>query len=317
MPAALSRTTYRVLARLAAVALLCTGAGYTPADAAGANTPGALRTRYDALQDRLHHNPFQRPLALDSSETADGVAGSIHVLVDHPFATVAAALQNPGHWCDILILHLNTKYCRATTAAAGNVLNVNIGKKFDQPLDESYRVDFAYRVAARTPDYLQVRLNADTGPLGTSDYHIMLEAIPLEGGRTFIHLAYSYAYGLMGRLAMQAYLGTTGRDKVGFTVTGARADGRPLHIGGMRGAVERNTMRYYLAIEAFLGALFRPLPVQFEKRLRDWFAATERYPRQLHEMELDAYLDMKRREYRRQQAGQPAAHAGRLRMTAP
>jgi hypothetical protein len=67
--------------------------------------------------------------------------------------------------------------------------------------------------------------------------------------------------------------------------------------------VERNTMRYYLAIEAFLGALAAPPQARFEKRLRDWFAAAERYPRQLHEMEQGEYLDMKRKERLRQQAG--------------
>jgi len=106
----------------------------------------------------------------------------------------------------------------------------------------------------------------------------------------------------MGRVAMQVYLGTTGREKVGFTVDGTQADGQPQHIGGMRGVIERNSMRYYLAIEAFLGALSVPPQAQFEKRLRDWFAATERYPRQLREMEQTAYLEMKRREHQRQQA---------------
>ena len=100
---------------------------------------------------------------------------------------------------------------------------------------------------------------------------------------------------------MQAYLGTIGSDKVGFTVVGRQSDGQPLHIGGMRGVVERNTMRYYLAIEAFLGALSAPPQARLEKRLHDWFAAIERYPRQLHEMEQAEYLDMKRREYSRQQ----------------
>jgi len=70
----------------------------------------------------------------------------------------------------------------------------------------------------------------------------------------------------------------------------------------MRGVIERNSMRYYLAIEAFLGALSAPPQAQLEKRLRDWFVATERYPRQLHEMEQTAYLEMKRREHQRQQA---------------
>jgi hypothetical protein len=70
----------------------------------------------------------------------------------------------------------------------------------------------------------------------------------------------------------------------------------------MRGLVERNTMRYYLAVEAFLGALSAPPQARVEKSLSDWFAAIERYPRQLHELERGEYLDMKRREYSRQQA---------------
>jgi hypothetical protein len=125
----------------------------------------------------------------------------------------------------------------------------------------------------------------------------------VDNGRTFIHVSYAYGFGTVGRLALQVYLGTIGRSKVGFTVAGTQADGRPLHIGGMRGVVERNTMRYYLAIEAFLGALSTPPLARMEKRLRDWFAAAERYPRQLHEMEQDEYLDMKRKEHLRQQAG--------------
>lgn len=280
------------------------------AGVAGVNAAASLRTQYSALQEQLGNNQFQRPLHLDSSETPGGVKGGIYALLNYPFATAGAALSSPGNWCDILMLHLNTKYCRAATAAAGDIINVSIGKKHDQPLDETYRVVFAHRVAAQTPDYLQVTLSADEGPLSTSDYRIVLEAIPLDRGRTFIHLSYSYNYGLMGRLAMQAYLGTIGRDKVGFTVAGYEDNGRPRHIGGMRGVVERNTMRYYLAIEAYLGALSTPLQARLEKRLHDWFVASERYPRQLHEMERSEYLDMKRREYLRQQASLPALRAG-------
>lgn len=296
--------------RFLALTLFCLVTGIAQANATGADASGALSAKYGTLQDRLNHNPFQRPLVLDSSEAADGVAGSIYALVDQPFATVAATLNSPNHWCDVLTLHLNTKYCRASTAGAGSVLNINIGKKIDQPLGEAYPMDFAYRVAAQTPNYLQVRLDAAEGPLSTSNYRIVFEAIPLGKGQTFIHLSYAYAYGMVGRLAMQAYLGTAGRDKVGFTRSGTQSDGQPRYVGGMRGVVERNTMRYYLAIEAFLGALSQPLPSQFEKRIHDWFAATERYPRQLHEMERGDYLDMKRREYRRQQVEVSVPRAG-------
>jgi len=288
--------------RLFAIALACLGAGIVHAGDADANLAAALRAKHGVLQDQLSHNQFQRPLYMDSSETAGGVTGDIYALIDSPFATAGVALNGPARWCDILMLHLNTKYCRAATDSRGSVLQVNIGKKYDQPLAEAYRLDFAYRVAAATPDYLKVMLTADEGPFGTRDYRVTLEAVPVDDGRTFIHFTYSYAYGFAGRLAMQAYLATIGSGKVGFTVVGKQFDGGLIHIGGMRGLVERNTMRYYLAIDAFLGALSVPPQARLEKSLRAWFAAIERYPRQLHELTQSEYLDMKRREYLRQQA---------------
>ena len=297
----------RKMLRLAAVALSCCAAGLaaaadSAADSAvnlAANPAAALRAHYEVLHQRPGSNPFQRPLYLESTETADGVAGSIHALVDHPFASAASELNGPARWCEILLLHLNIKYCRAATDGSGSTLRVYIGKKHEQPLDDAYPVDFAWRVAAASPDYLKVMLRADEGPLSTRDYRISLEAVPLDGSRTLLHLAYSYGYGFAGKVAMQAYLATIASDKLGFTVAGKLSDGRPIYIGGMRGLVERNTMRYYLAIESYLGALSTPPQARLEKSLHDWFAAIERYPRQLHELEQGEYLDMKRKEYLR------------------
>ena len=289
----------RCVAGCLAAGLLATVAH---AGSAELNSAESLRAKYAELRSQLGNNQYRKPLYLESQESPQEVAGNIYALVDHPFATSAAALNSPRDWCEILILPINTKYCRAATTAQGSVLHVSIGKKFDQPLDQAYRLEFDYRVSAHTSTYLQVRLSADRGPLSTRDYRIVLEAVPVDDGRTFIHFSYSYAFDMLGRLAMQVYLGTGGRGKVGFTVTGTQADGQPLHIGGTRGVVERNTMRYFLAIEAFLGALPAPPQAQLEKRLHDWFAAAERYPRQLHEIERGEYLEMKRKEHLRQQA---------------
>ena len=57
-------------------------------------------------------------------------------------------------------------------------------------------------------------------------------------------------------------------------------------------------MRYYLAIEAYLGALSLPAAQQLDKRLNDWHSGVERYPVQLHELDRADYLDMKRKETR-------------------
>jgi hypothetical protein len=287
-----------------AAALFCIAIGTAEAGQAFTNPvgPEALRARFAALNKEPGQNRFLRPLHLESSEGADGVRGEIHALVDHPFAAAGQSLVQPSQWCDILILHLNTKYCRPSAGGGRSLLHVVIGKKFDQPLGDAYRVDFDFRVAAMTATYLQVTLGAAEGPLGTRDYRIVVEATPSEDGRTIMRLSYSYTYGMAGRLAMQAYLGTVGRNKVGFAVIGTQSDGQPRYIDGMRGVVERNTMRYYLAIEAFLGALAVPATARMEKRFLDWFVASERFPRQLHEMEQGDYMAMKRREYARQNA---------------
>ncbi len=304
MNALFQKNRLRWLTRMVFACVAFAGAGLVPAATPGTNSAASLRAKYAALGEQLNNNQFQRTLYLDSAETSRDLMGDIYALVDYPFADVNAALNGPAHWCDVLMLHINTKYCRASTGKTGTVVAVSIGKKYDQPLAEAYRVEFAYRVAATTPDYLEVQLNAETGPLGTSNYRILLAAVPVEGGRTFLHFTYSYAYGLAGRLAMQIYLATIGRSKVGFTIIGRQPNGLPDYIRGVRGVVERNTMRYYLAIDAYLGALAAPSSEQLEKRLRSWFASAERYPRQLHEVDRTAYLDMKRNEYLRQQTVQ-------------
>jgi hypothetical protein len=283
--------------------LISTGAGIAHADIPDTNSAATLRTKYLALRDTLSHNQFQLPLNLDSSQTSTDLKGDIYALVDYPFATVSAALNGAAHWCDILILHLNVKYCRESADKPGSNLMVYIGRKTEQSLNIAPKMEFEYRVNSNSSDYLHIFLDAEKGPFGTKNYRIMLEAIPLKDGGTFIHLSYSYAYGFTAQLAMQTYLNTLGSDKVGFTVIKKLPDGKPLYVSGIRGALERNTMRYYLAISAYLGALSTPPQQQLEKRLRDWFASTERYPLQLHELEQSEYLNMKRKEYKRQQVG--------------
>lgn len=294
----LHRSTLRPALRgLSAAALglflLCTGVPAAAQDAA------ALKARHQALAARLADNPFQRRLVLDSTESPDRLSGDIYAVVDHPFGELAV-LERPASWCEVLMLHLNTKHCAVRGGGAAPVVEVAIGRKFDQPLDQAQRVPFDWGGAAATADYLSVRLSAASGPMSTRDYRIAFEATPLGAKQSFVHLSYAYGYGTAARLAMQAYLGTLGSDKVGFTPKGRDAQGATDYVGGVRGVVERNTMRYYLAIGAFLDA---PRPEQLDRRLAAWFDATEQYARQLHETERAEYLDMKHSEYARLKRG--------------
>jgi len=270
-------------------------------NAAAADAP-SLRAKYGELREELRSNSFHQPLHIDSTQVGDSIRGDVYAVLEHPFAEFSAAMKDPSDWCDIMILPFNTKYCHAVETNGSAVLQVRIGRKSDQPVQDAYRLDFALRPVAATADYFESRLDARSGPLGTRDYRVVVSAVPLEGKRTFMHLSYSYGFGALGRFAMQAYLATAGANKIGFTVVGKDANGQPVLIDGVRGAIERNVMRYFLAIDSHMGSLALPPDQRLEKRIQSWFNSTERYARQLHEMDRSTYLAMKRGEYERQQA---------------
>jgi len=304
-PSPTSFDTLRRRARLACalVAGLMLAAPVVRAgDAAAPAEAAALQQHYARLAQELQHNAFGRPLNLESNQSARKLTTDVYALLAHPFAAVSAELQRAAGWCEILILHPNTKYCRPSRAGGQTLINMNIGRKADQAIEQSYPVDFVYRVTNATADYLAVTLRADKGPFGTHDYQLLLEAVPLRNGQTFLHLGYSYGYGTTAKLALLAYLATAGRNKVGFTVTGHDKNGDPVYVEGLRAAIERNTMRYYLAIVAYLDSLDLPPAEQFDRRLLEWYAASDHYARQLHEISRAEYLAMKRKEYQRQQA---------------
>lgn len=274
--------------------------GHSLAARAAGDPSEALRSEYRAMAERLDRNPWSRPLLVQSDVQPNRLQGEIHAVVDHAVADVHRELGNPDNWCDVVSLHPNTKYCRLATGPTGTRLQVRIGMSGPQDIDDAVLVSLRHRTVASMPGYDWLELLSTDGPMGTSNYRISLEALALPNARTFLHLTYSYTFNGIARLAMQAYLGTLARDKVGFTIIG-QADGKPVFIGGLRGHVERNTMRYFLAIESTLATMHLPASTRVEQRLQAWFDAAERYPRQLHEHERDAYLQMKRDEIGRQQ----------------
>ena len=261
-----------------------------------------LMARFESARQQSTVLAAKHPIYLVSSETHDVIRGEVFTTLDQPFSLVREVTTRSQDWCQILILHLNIKYCRASDPApptsTGMVL-VGMGRKFDLPLDEVYWIRFNYRVLDDTPNHLLVELAAPDGPLGTKDYRLQIEALPLNSSNTLVALAYSQAYGLAARWAFQVYLATLGRGKVGFSIMGSDAQGKPLWVEGLRGVLERNAMRYHLAVETWLQQQALPPHLRMEASLRTWFDATEQFPRQLHEISWTQYLDMKRREVMR------------------
>lgn len=266
------------------------------ATAASAQQGAGLRTQYEQMAGQLAASPFQRPLLLTSTEDSERPAGEMHAVLAYPFGSLSQALRRPQAWCELMTLPANVKRCRVAGDDRAPLLRLAIGRKHEQPVEDAHEVDFRFQLLSAQPHYLLLEMNAAQGPMGTREYRLSFEAVPLDAKRSFIRMRYSYVNNIAARMATRAYLATAGRDKVGFTIVGRDSRGQPRYVGGIQGIAERNTMRYFLAVESYLDTLPAPDDQRLERRLRDWFLATERYARQLHELEMDEYLSMKRRE---------------------
>ncbi len=265
-------------------------------------SPGerALFGKYSSIKAELSKNQFGIPLYLQSREESHRRHADIYGIFDYPFGEIAKLLQAPAVWCDIAPLDLNIKACTYRKAGDQWRLTLFVGRKYYESPRDVHELDLSFHAEAASADYLYVALAAGKGPFFSKDCHIRIEAAPLSATRTFVHFSFGYQYGLMADFAVKSYFATIGREKVGFSVVDVDAKGNPVYVKGVRGAVERNAVRYYLALKAYLDTRHAPESERFAKRTARWYDLTARYPRQLYELARDEYLAEKRREHEHQ-----------------
>ena len=260
-----------------------------------------LQNKYTEIKTALDKNAYDMPVYIYSSDKDHRMLGEVYGVIDYPFQARQTALSTPSHWCEIVPQHLNIKACTYQYQNGYCQLTFYTGRKYYEKADDVYQL--AYRIALTDdqPEYFHVDLSAADGPMGTSDYTIQAEAIPLDETKSFIHFRYSYSYNYMTQLGMSTYLATLGRDKVGFSEIDKDAQGVPVLVNGVRGIIERNAIRYYLAIQSYLDTLRIESAQRFNARIERWFVLTENYHRQLHELDKEDYSKYKQQEFADQQ----------------
>jgi hypothetical protein len=278
---------------LSVFAICCAVTGPAKAENASAQTPPpALVAKYHQLKDQLAHSVFGSPILLNST-TADNLArGEVYALLEAPFAALSETLSQPAQWCELAILHINIKTC----LYRADQVQFFVGRKHYQTPDEAFALQYHFAQLANDNTYLNIKLNAPDGPLGTSDYLINLEAIPIDAQHSFIRFEYRYRFGFMANIAMQTYLNTLGRNKVGFTIIGTDKNADPIFIKGLQGVIERNVMRYIFAIQSVLEARKSAVEYRHTAQLVRWYAHIQEHPKQLVELAREEYMHNKQRE---------------------
>ncbi|MCC5859306.1 MAG: hypothetical protein JJT90_14195 [Ectothiorhodospiraceae bacterium] len=299
---------------LASLLMMAAPGHSTPAGADDTALHPDIRTEAGQREilERIRQSPFPEPIVLRSAEESDAIHGDIHGIVQEPLERLAGYLRQTTHWCGMLFLHLNVKTCLQAGDAGEGEIGLYLGRRYYQEPDEADLVRFRLEVIKDDENLSAVDLRSDRGTLGAQDIRIQVQVVPLDDERSLAHMRYSVGLGWFARTSLRLYLRTIGRDRIGFTVIGTDQAGDPVHVNGLRGVIERNTVRFYLAMQAFTEY---PEADQLQARLERWFELTDQYPEQLRELDRETYLDQKRREYENQTALQETLLPGdRLRL---
>jgi hypothetical protein len=272
--------------------------GFCLGTAGEANASGReqLAERQSALAEALLARDDGPAFAVETLSRDGSARGDVYAILEHRFGDVQSALSDAASWCDIAPLHLNVKSCTHRAGAEQTQLTLYSGRKHYEPPEDAFELHYDFQLAAAAADYLRVELVAENGPFDSRDYLLELEAMPLGAHASFVHLGYAYRFGLGTKLALAGYFATRGSGKVGFSVVGETGAGDPVYVDGLPGLVERNAVRYQLAVEAYLDTLRAPEEQRFERRISRWFDLTRQHGRQLFELEEHEYIASKRRE---------------------
>ena len=261
--------------------------------------PQRFHGYYQELQEAARRGPFGFPLEVRSEERGDLVTAEALGIMDHPLLAFREAVTEPAPWCDFIPLNLNIKACTIQWDGKEPFLTLYIGGKGYLAPESASQQPYRFAVRARQSEYVSVSLSALQGLMGTRAHQLDFEAASVAG-KTVVALRSSYQQSAASKLATAIYLATLGRDKVGFSRERVRPDGQANFVKGAQGIIERNLMRYYLILKAFLDTQTLPANRRFDTLISAFYDLMERYPAQLHEMERAEYLDVKQREHQNQ-----------------
>jgi hypothetical protein len=266
--------------------------------AAFAQDAATLKARHASLQDKFATTSSVAAV-LESTQSSGDLKGDVYAVVEHPFSTVQQALVSPEHWCDILILHLNVKRCKASAGDAEDA----------QP-QRRPQVRPADRGCVRAQLQVSRRCDERRLPAGAPERRrrpaqheelpIQVEAVPIEAKRTVIHMSYAYGYGFAAKMAMQTYLATARQRQGRLHDRRQEADGKPVYQAGCSASRAQHDALLPRDRRLPVGVRLPP-PSSPKSASASGTRAPSATPQQLHEMDEAEYLDMKRKEMRRQQ----------------
>ncbi len=261
-----------------------------------------LLSTYHSIKNKQIELLQNQPLSIKSTVTENRLSADIYALKHYDFQQLTTDLSKPAQWCRFVTLHLNIKAC-TYTLSPNTSLSFYAGRKFYEPAEDAFELHYQFKVDYLDKEYFRLNLTAKDGPFGTEDYLIRLEILKVDK-QLLLHMSLSYQTSFSSRMGTSVYLSTIGSDKVGFSQK-LNDQGELNYIGGIEAIIERNVMRYFLALSTYMRHSDQV------EMIKSWYLATENYARQLHEVKEEDYFKAKQLEFDQQFKMQQRVDAGK------
>lgn len=250
-----------------------------------------LEQIYLSIQNQRINLLPEQAIHIQSSVNKNRLHADVYAVKKIAFHELVNKINRPEQWCRFITLHLNIKAC-VYQLEPDEVLSFFAGRKFYEPAENAFELSYQFKINTLTDNYFELQLTAAEGPISTRDYQIKLEVLKTNND-VLLHMSLSYLSSFTSRLGTSVYLSTIGADKVGFSQVKNETEEME-YVKGIEGIIERNVMRYFLALSVYLENGDQ------QQMVKNWFDATEQYTRQLHEVEKQDYLQAKQQEYQQQ-----------------
>lgn len=261
-----------------------------------------LLSIYQSINNKQIELLQNQPLSIKSKITDNRLSADIYAVKQYDFQKLTTDLSKPEQWCRFVTLHLNIKACVYRLSPTTS-LSFYAGRKFYEPAEDAFELRYQFKREHIDKNYFRLSLTAKDGPFGTEDYLISLEILKVDK-QLLLHMSLSYQTSFTSRLGTSVYLSTLGAEKVGFSQK-ANDSGELNYIGGIEAIIERNVMRYFLALSTYLQYSDQ------DEMSKSWFMSTEEYATQLHEVKEEEYLKDKQLEFKQQFLMQQRVNAGK------
>jgi len=258
-------------------------------------TPDAIAATWPdtSLSESLINADIQQPfpLAVVSQLEEDLARVAISATIPVEFDQLRAFYRDDSNWCHGFIANIYVKACYKK----GDLVRIFYDNNDAyQELSSAFRFDYRIEGQSLDANELLISLVAESGPLGSKDYRLRIEAQATTDNQSNIRLVYQSRYGFVARSALFIYLKTLGSGKIGFS---HEPNGQP--VKGIRGILERNAMRYLLALCAYF-ANRNPLKT-LQDTLKNWHDYARVFNKELQEIDWIDYQKLKLQEYQDQQ----------------